>query len=183
VSAINVMVQLSMSSFGIGRQMVPVASQFASVPAGQSVSLNFPTPPNFIGEGAEPWLGASVNLQHPYDQDLANNQAASMWMGIDIDTAAEPGGVLSPTFPVANEFSTATEEITLSIIPTAGVTVSNLPGPISLNPGQVQNAGFDLVQAPAMDGGTFLVPLASVVGIDSNGNFVGGLTIVGAVND
>jgi hypothetical protein len=106
-----------------------------------------------------------------------------MWMGVEIDVVTSAGGVLSPTFPVANEFSAAAEQVTLSIIPAAGVTVSNLPGPITVNPGLVQNSGFDLIPAPTMDGGTFLVPLASVVGVDSKSNFVGGLTIVGAVND
>lgn len=193
VTAINTLVKLSVSYFGIGRKKVPIASQLVSIPPNQSVTLNFPTPSSFLTEtvtaggitlhNPQQWLGVYVDLQHPYDKNLANDQAISMWMGLGTTAQGGPGGVISPAFPVTNEFSSATEQITLSILPAAGVGISSQPGPITLNPGQVQYSGFNLTVPPTIDGGTFLAPLASVVGVDSKGNFVGGLTIVGSVND
>jgi len=176
VPAINALVQLSMSAIGIGRVKVPVASQYASIPAQQSVSLSFVVPPSFLNQQ---YLGVYVDITHPYDSNLLNNHAISMWEGLALDLPPVPPA----TVTVVNEFSTQTETISLTIIPAAGVVVTGAPGPVVVAPGQSVNSSFNLQPAPWMDGGTFLCELATVVGTNASGSIVGGLTIVGAVND
>jgi hypothetical protein len=177
VTATSTQVQFSMSSFGIGRVKVPVASlPVNNLAPSQAITLNFPIPANFL---TQQWLGAYVDLLPSYDKNLQNNNAISMWMAVDTSS-----GPINPTFPVVNEFSSTAEQITLSVIPTTGVTLSNLPAPVTVNPGQTKTVGFTVAAIPpAIDGGTFLAPLATVIGLDSSGNFVGGLTVVAAVND
>ena len=96
VPAINAFVKLSMSYLGIGRKKVPVATQLVSVGANQAVTLNFPTPSNFLTDqdgNPQQWLGAYVDLQHRHDQNLANDHATSMWLGVDTSQAGGPGSI------------------------------------------------------------------------------------------
>ncbi len=180
VTAINTLVRLSASPIGIGRKKVPVAEQLVTVGPNQQVTVTFVTPP---AVASQQWLGAYVDLYHPFDQNQANDQAISMWQGIDTTGSGGPGSIVSPAIIVVNEFSANTEQITLTIIPFLGVGVSNVPGPITLAPGQSATVQFDLTISAVFDGGSFLAPMATVVGLDAKGDFVGGFTIVGFVSD
>ena len=194
VTSINTRVALSMSYFGIGRKRIPVAEQLVTIPPAQAVDVTFPLPPSFLNEtvttadgvtvtNPQVWLGAYVHVSHPYDENPANDDAISMWMGIDTTGGGGPGSVVSPAIPVINEFSSETETIILTVIPSPGVSVSSPPGPLTLNPGQLNVSGCNLTVPPSMDNGTFLAPLATVVGVTATGKFAGGMTIVGSVND
>lgn len=187
-SAINTSVQLGMSYLGIGRQKTPVASQNVSIGPNSQVSIAFPTPAAFLTDPngvPQQWLGAYIDLQNPHDANLANNSAISMWLAISTD------GPVEPMFPIVNEFSPNMELISLIVIPlVAGVTtlVNGLPfngplGPYAVAPGQSTGPKFQLTVPANVDGGTFLAPLATVVGITASGVFCGGLTVVAAVDD
>ena len=178
VSAIGVAVELGMSFFGIGRRRVPVASHLLSVPANQTVSLAFPVPANFSNRQ---WAGGDVDLSYVYDANTANNHAVSMWQGLPINAGLGPNQLL--TFPVFNEFSSQTEQISFVLIPAPGVVLTNPPAPMLVAPGQQQIAQFNATLSPSMDGGTFLATVVSVVGSDANGNFLGALTLVAGVDD
>jgi hypothetical protein len=193
VAAVNALVQLSMSYQGIGRVKVPVTSQYATIESQQTITLSFNVPASFLNQTVtiqtaggpetiqvpQQFLGVYIDVQHPYDSNVLNNHAISMWQGLDI----AGGDVVSPAIRVLNEFSTQTETITLTIIPAKGVIVSGAPGPIVIAPGQEVVTGFNLTIPPWMDGGTFLVEIATVVGTTASGAIVGGVTVVGAVND
>jgi hypothetical protein len=187
-SAINTAVQLGMSYIGIGRQKTPITSQNVSIGPNSQVDIFFPTPASFLTDPdkvPQQWLGAYVDLQNPHDANVTNNHAISMWLAISTD------GPVGPVFPIVNEFSTSSESISLIVIPlVAGVTVliNGAPaagplGPYVVAPGQSVFPSFQLTVPPNVDGGTFLAPLATVVGVTASGAFVGGLTVVAAVND
>ncbi len=193
-SAVNVSVQLSISPLGIGYKKVPVASQPTSLAQNSQVTLAFATPTALLqsaGGASMPWYGAYVDLQFLDDSDLANNHAISMWLAIDSQSDSGPSGGLTPNFPVVNQFSSSTESVTLYVVPLIpGVAVlangapsNGVLGPYSLFPGQSMVPNFQLTVPANVDGGTFLAPLASVVGVTATGQFIGGLTIVCAVND
>lgn len=188
-SAGNTSVRLGMSYLGIGRANTPIAPpQTVSIGPNSQVTIPFPTPTNFLEDSdgtPQQWLGVYIDLENPHDSNLANNQAISMWMAMSTD---EP---ILPVFPIVNEFSASDESISLVVIPlVAGVTtlvdgaVVNGPlGPYPVAPGQSVFPSFELTVPPEVDGGTFLAPLATVAGFTASGMFVGGLTIVAAVND
>jgi len=187
-SAVNTSVQLGMSYIGIGRQKTPVASQPIGIAPNSQVTISFPTPAAFLTDSnntPQQFLGVYIDLQNPHDANVANNHAISMWVAISTD------GPVAPVFPIVNEFSGGSESISLIVIPLVagvttlvnGVAVNGPLGPYMVAPGQSVFPSFQLTVPPNVDGGTFLAPLATVVGITASGVFVGGLTVVAAVND
>jgi hypothetical protein len=181
VAAINTVLQLSMSRYGIGRKEIPVVSQFVNLSSQQSLTLSFPVPSSFL---TEIWFGAYVDLQHPYDQNVLNNHATSMWRGADVEPTGGRNVVRVFEIPVANEFSMQAENVTLTVIPVmAGVVeVAPLLGTVVVVPGQELSLVCNLRLPPLLPGfKTILTPLATVIGTDSKGDFVGGVTVVARV--
>lgn len=188
VTAVNTLVRLSMSYLGIGRKRVPVGSQLVTIPANGQVTLDIPIPASFLA--ADPltrlqnWLGVNVDVEHPHDQNLANDHTVSMWLAPGGEFATVGGAGVDLSVPVFNEFSSGTEVVTFAVIPAQGAVVTGVPAPVSLSPGQWQWVAVSLtVPAAFSNPGAFLAPLATIVGVDSRGNFIDGLTFVGYANN
>ena len=103
----------------------------------------------------DPWI---------YDPSAGQAQQFSSWQ-------ANPGGGQPPTFWIPDA---AWQLAAPAVGPLGSYVVA---------PGQSVLPSFQLTVPPNVDGGTFLAPLATVAGITANGTFVGGLTVVAAVND
>jgi hypothetical protein len=190
VAAVNVAVQPRVSLLNIGGKKLPLPAQtIGSLAPSAQQTLSFALPAAFLANLAnttQRWYGVDVDLAFASDANVTNNQGSSMWMAL-----GQGEGVVTPSFQIVNEFSSAPDSVTLYVAPlVAGVGIvvngaasNGILGPYPLAPGQSVTPNFGLTVPPNVDGGTFLAPLASAIGVNASGQMIGGLTVVCAVND
>ncbi len=118
-SAVNALVNLSTSAFGIGMPRTLLSGQQISLGPASSVTLNYPyTTAILAGDQS---IGTFVDIQHPYDARLINNKGAQTLKGV-LTSAA--GRTIDFTFPVAND-QPAPRTIQLAVVTsTLGGTLS-----------------------------------------------------------
>lgn len=157
-AAINTVVAVSYSPFGIGMPLSPLATQMVSLRSGEARQLSIPLPK------PREALSLFVDLSHPYDADVTNNHGAS----------SSALSLLAPglTFPL--QFGNVTRDpitYNLSVEPnTVGVTLN--PAQVTVAPGST--AWVDAIPG-ALPGGTGTTSF-TIVARDAQGNLAGGFT-------
>jgi hypothetical protein len=165
VPAINTVVSVSYGPQGIGMPRTPLSTQFVSLGAGDAIQLTIPWPATVRNQLLLRALAVFVDLSHPYDSDLANNQGASS----SIIGLISPGaGAFS--VPLGNA---TVDPITysLSVQPnTVGATVT--PSSVTLQPDTTATATIFYGVLGSGTGNTSL----TLVAHDGAGNLAGGFT-------
>jgi len=170
-SAVNALVHVLTSPFGIGTPRAPLSAQSVTLGPNQEMTLAFPLGAALLA--GEQSLGMHVVLEHPHDRVRINNRGSQVVKGVmTSDVGRDPG----LSFPVVNP-SGAARTISLSALPNAlGATVSPLVHPFA--PWEQITATLTL-HVPAGEHGTPAAPVrheATVVARASDGELVGGLT-------
>jgi hypothetical protein len=176
-SAVNALVNVSTSAFGIGMPRTPLAGLLISLGPSQSVTLEYPFSPSILA--GDQSIGTFVDILHPYDKRLINNKGAQTLKGV---TTSNAGRGIDFQFPVANQ-EAAPRTIDLAIV------TSTLIGSLSLTSHAFvafeQIAVTLHIDVPATMHGTAGSPVyneVTVVGT-SGGALVDGLTHIVWVDD
>ncbi len=160
--AINAVVTVSRSRFGIGLSRSSLSTQLVSIPAGQSTDLvsQLGLTPIEMARGGEALF---VDISHPYDADISNNHGASV---VSFQFAGD-----SMSIPISNQTNDP-QTYTLALMPN-GVAAQLEDAQLQLAPG---DSGFVGIR--------FTVPAASpfsdsvtVFARNSRGDLVGGATV------
>jgi hypothetical protein len=170
-SAINALVTMSTSPFGIGMTQTPLSSQRLSLGPGQTVALSFTVPPALLA-GAQS-LGTFVDIRATYDSKLINNSGAQVLTGI---MASAGGRNPALAFSVLNSMG-AGRTISLSVLPNAlGASVS--PASQAFAPWEQITATLNINVPAAMHGspGSPIYNEVTVVAYAADGSLVGGAT-------
>lgn len=109
-SAVNALVNVSTSAFGIGMPRTLLSGLQVSLGPSQQVTLNYPYTAAILA--GDPSIGTFVDIQHPYDKRLINNKGAQTLKGV---TTSKAGRSIAFTFPVANQ-QAAPRTIALAIV-------------------------------------------------------------------
>ena len=170
-SAINAVVTLSTSAFGIGMQQSGLSSQKLSLGPGGASTLAFPLTAALLGGSQS--LGAYVVIENKYDSNPINNTGAQVAQGL---YASQIGRNADVFFPVMNATG-APRTITLSVLSNlVGATVS--PTSHNFAPWEQINALLK-ISIPTSLHGTPASPVQNeitVVGYAQDGSLVGGAT-------
>jgi hypothetical protein len=170
-SAINALVTVATSPFGIGMTQTPMGSQKLNLGPGQAAALSFPVLPALLAGSQS--LGKFVVIEDAYDSNLINNTGAQVLMGM---TASVVGRNVSLGFPVLNSTGAA-RIIALSALPNAlGASVSPASQPFA--PWEQINATVNM-SVPGGMHGTAANPIyneVTVVAYAGDGSLVGGAT-------
>jgi hypothetical protein len=170
-SAINALVTVSTSPFGIGMPQTALSSQKLNLGPSQQVTLNFPFTAALLA--GPPSIGAYVLIQDAYDANLINNSGAQVLQGM---TTSGVGRNVVLSFPVTNP-SGAGRTISLSVLPNA-LSGAVTPATQAFAPWEQINASLSL-SVPAAMHGTPADPVyneATVIAYASDGSLVGGAT-------
>ena len=170
-SAVNALVTLSTSPFGIGMQQTPLSSQKLNLGPGQQATLSFPLTAALLA--GDQSLGVYAAIEHPYDSKLINNNGAQVAQGV---LSSAVGRSPSLVFPVLNSTG-APRTITLSVLANSlGASVS--PVSHAFSPWEQINATLHL-NVPGSVHGSSGSPVRNeitVVANASDGSLVGGVT-------
>lgn len=176
-SAINGLVTLSTSPFGIGTPRTQLGAKTISLAPSASISLNFPLTPALLA--GEQSLGFHVDISHPYDAKPINNRGSQT---LKATTTSASGRNISFSFPVAN---TAAAPRTIDLAVLASPFVSTVtPLSHAFAPFEQITATLN-VTVPAATHGTTASPgynEITVVG-SSGGQLVDGATHIVFVDD
>lgn len=176
-SAVNALVTLSTSAFGIGMPRALLSGLQILLGPSQSVTLKYPFTQTILA--GDQSIGTFVDIQHPYDKRLVNNQGAQTLKGV---YTSQAGRSIDFQFPVANQ-----EPVPRTIL--LSVFTSALDGTLSTTSHAF--VAFEQltvtlhVDVPAAIHGTPAAPVyneITVVGT-SAGALVGGLTHAVWVDD
>lgn len=177
-SAINTLVHVSTSPFGIGMQRTPLSTKVVNLAPSQEVTLLYPLPQSLLNGDQK--IGVYVQIEHPHDKNLLNSRAAQIIFAVH---TTEVGRSFSVQFPVLNQ-SGAARQITLSVLPNDLVT--------SLSPAVHSFAPFEQIQAtlkiqvPNTIHGTPAAVVekeVTVIGRAPDGSVIDGLTYVVRINN
>lgn len=97
-SAVNALVNVSTSAFGIGMPRMLLSGLLISLGPLQSVSLYFPYTPAILA--GDPSIGTYVDILLPCDKQLINNKGAQTLKGV---TTSAAGRSIDFQFSVANQ--------------------------------------------------------------------------------
>ncbi len=171
-SAINALVNVSTTPFGIGLAKTPLSAQKLNLGPGQQVTLSFPlTSALLTGDQS---IGAFVDIEHPFDNKPINNHGSQVVKGV---MSSAVGRNASLAFPVLNS-SGASQTITLSVLPnTLGATVT--PGSHAFAPWEQINATLQIT-VPGGTHGSVSSPLRNEISVAAyaSGSLIGGVTWV-----
>jgi hypothetical protein len=177
-SAVNALVHLYHSPFGIGTERTLIATRMITLPPSQEVSLLYPLSPTVLA--GDQRIAVHVRIEHPSDTRLINNHGAQIVFGA---TTLEVGRAPEFRFIVRNPLATQ-QEISL------GMLANDLSAVVS--PTVRMFAPFEQVQAairlsvPSTMHGTPAAEVrreATVVARGAGGAAIDGLTYVIAVQD
>lgn len=179
VSAVNTQVVVSTSAFGIGQPRNLMSAQIITLAPGQQSDLLFPFPQSLL-QAVDQRICFHVTLVQPTDSRAINNMGSQ---AIADAYTSQAGRQIDCLFSVVNPTS-APQQISLSLLPnplSAGVSPS---APV-LAPLQQIMATLT-VHVPTAVHGSSASPVrmdATVVGRDSSGKVLDGLTFVIWVDD
>lgn len=177
-SAINTLVHLYTSPFGIGTAKTLLTSRVVNIAPGSQVQLNYPLPQNILA--GDQRIGVHVKIEHPSDNNYMNNEGSQVHDG---SYTTESGRNFTLSIPVVNN-SNFTRQILLSIMPTdliATITNANhnfAPYEQIIAQLHIEVPGF-LVGTPA----AVIERALTVVGRLTNGELVGGATKLLRINN
>ena len=119
VSAVNTLVHLFTSPFGIGTQRTLLSSQVVNLAPGAEATLIYPMTAALLA--GDPRIGAHVAIEHPHDSKAINNRGSQTVFSV---FTTDVGRNLHFDFPVVNNAGVA-RQITLAMLPNAlGAAVS-----------------------------------------------------------
>jgi hypothetical protein len=142
--AFNTIVRVEWSKFGIGLQRNQLGSINVNLlragSVGDTVQISLPLPSDLR---ALVRFAIFVNVNHPHDMDITNNEGEQAFDG---KRTSEFGRSLSFTIPVRNPMNN-TLTLNMGVIPTMW-SVNFNPSSFALNPGQERNVivTFDIPQ-------------------------------------
>lgn len=172
-SAMGVLVHFSTSAFGIGMQRSPAGTQVVNLAPNQEVLLKFPLSQAVLN--GEQRIGTYVQLEHPHDENLANNNGDQIHDGA---FTSESGRDLEFEFPVLNNSGNA-RAITLTVL------ANDLNGTVT--PAVHNFSAFEQIQAKvklqvpnSLHGapGNYHTREVTVVGHGPGGEVIDGVTFV-----
>jgi hypothetical protein len=178
-SAVNGLVSVWTSPFGIGTLRTPLSSQVVALGPGQETTLLFPLNQSLVAAG-EHSLGVHVAIQHPYDSVQINNRGSQVVSGV---MTSAVGRQPSLSFPVVNS-SAAQRTINLAVMPNP-LGAAALPASRGYAAWEQATATL-MLQVPAGMHGSTTTPLRheiTVVARDAAGSLVDGLTYIVWVDD
>ncbi|MEK6274344.1 MAG: hypothetical protein AABM30_03315 [Actinomycetota bacterium] len=132
-SAVNALVHLARSPFGIGLDHVPQSSKVLTLAPSEERWISFPLPAPV--PGADPNMSVVATIEHPSDEIRGNNRGEQAVAG---GTTTDVGRTPVIRFPLRNPDPVA-QEITLAVLTNAlGATVA---------PAAHAFAGYEQIQA------------------------------------
>ncbi len=164
-SAVNAMVHLFTSDFGIGMPRDPLSTKVVSLVPSQQVQLSFPLSQAILAGDRR--VGFHVLIEHPNDQQPINNRGSHIVSGL---YTSEAGRELHLGVP-----SPGTQQTALTVLPN---DLTSVVGTISVPPG-----ANTVLTALVPDGvhGTVDSPVRkdiTVIGRLPDGTLIDGLTYV-----
>jgi hypothetical protein len=109
-NAVNVLVHVSTSAFGIGMQRTPLSTKVISLAPLQEVTLLYPLSQALLS--GDQRIGVHVVIEHPHDKNLFNSRASQIAFAVDTSNV---GRDFQQQFPVLN-LSGAPRQLTLSVL-------------------------------------------------------------------
>ncbi len=170
-SAINALVTVSTSAFGIGMPQSTLSSQKLNLGPGQQVTLNFPFTTALLA--GPPSIGTYVLIEDTYDANRINNSGAQVLQGM---TTSGVGRNIVLSFPVTNS-SGAARTISLNVLANS-LSGAVTPATKAFAPWEQINASLSF-SVPAAMHGTPAAPIyneVTVIAYASDGSLVGGAT-------
>jgi hypothetical protein len=168
-SAINALVNVSTSTFGIGLAKTPLAAQKVNLAAGQQLALSFPLTAAILG--GDQSIATFVDIEHPSDHRPINNHGSQVVRGV---MASIVGRNAALPFPVLNSTGIP-RTITLSVLANAlGATVT--PTSHAFAPWEQIVATLH-VSVPAGTHGSAGNPIRNEISVAAHaGSLIGGAT-------
>lgn len=176
-NAVNVVVNLFTSAFGIGMSRTLLSTQIVDISYQGEVTLIFPLSQAIL-EGAQS-IGTHVIIEHPYDKVPINNRGSQT---VDMIVTGDSGRNIEVFFPVLNG-SGAMRQINLSVLANDVNAV--------VSPTAHQFAPWEQIQArlnfqvpnTLHATGDDILKYVTVVGRGSSGELIDGLTYIIRIND
>jgi len=177
-SAVNVLVHLFTSQFGIGIQRSLLSTKMINLAALQELTLLFPFSQSILN--GPQTIGVYTKIEHSSDSSLINNNGAQVHHGV---MTSESGRGFQFAFPVLNNQGTA-RQISLSVLPNdLGASVS--PGVRNCAAWE-QYMAHVILTVPSTTHGTpdaYVQKEVTIVGRYEDGSLIGGLTYVVRIDD
>jgi len=180
VSAINALVHLYTSPFGLGMQRMPLSTQILTLAPGGELKLKFPLTQDLLS--GDQRIGIYVFIEHPHDKVKINSHGYQMIYAV----RSSEGGlrrVFEFNFPVVNQ-SAISQQITLSVMPN-DLGAINSPTVRNFAPWEQSQATLAL-QIPDVLHGTSSAEVRkeiTVVAWDDTGSLIDGLTYIVRIDD
>jgi hypothetical protein len=178
-NAVNVLVSLSTSAFGLGTARSFMSSQIVSLAPTQASTLLFPMTQALLNS-ADQRIGVYVTITHPHDRRAINNTGAQLLADAYTSSSGRNFGV---TFPIVNPLSTP-QQITVAAFPNA-LSANVTPNVRTFSPLEQVMATMTLI-VPSTLHGTPTAPGrqdVTVVAYGGDGRLIGGLTYVIWIDD
>lgn len=178
-TAVNVAVHCAISRFGVGFPRNAIGTTVTTLAPSQQRTLLVPLPQAVLQ--GEQRVGFHVQLEHPGDSVLINNQGAQI---IDAFATSAQGRTINTNFLVRNPLNTA-QAVALQLLATgAGVLVShNMPGGV-FGPFEERmcEVTINIENWLVGGGGTVHEREVTFVARGAGGNIIDGITFYVAVN-
>jgi hypothetical protein len=177
-SAINALVNVSTSAFGIGMQQSPLSSQKINLGPSQQQTLWFPLTEALLA--GDQSLGVFAVIEHPFDIQRINNTGAQVVKGV---MSSAVGRNAALVFPAQNS-SGAPRTMTFSVLANVlGATIT--PAAHAFAAWEQLNLTLHLT-VPGSTHGSTASPIRNeitVIATASDGSLVGGVTWIYWVDD
>jgi hypothetical protein len=177
-SANQTRVDISWSPWGIGLPRQPLTTSFVDLARagfpGSEQTLSWPLPPQMKAAGL---FGLFVNVIHPYDTDLNNNQGEQT---LDAFRTSSTGRLTSFTVPVGNPTASA-QDIALTAGPAVIASWVTFDAPaFTLAPGAVRDVKVTIEVPAAMPVAPAGSVLSAVVDVlaTMGGGYLGGVSFI-----
>lgn len=177
-SAVNTLVHVFYSSFGIGFQRAPLSTQVVSLAPLQQITLKFPLSQAILA--GDQRLGVHVRLEHPHDKNLLNSHASQIIFAVH---TSEFGRNFQVQFPVLNNSATP-RQLALSVLPNDLIaTVS--PGTRNFAPFEQIQASLNIEVPNTLHGApnAIIEREVTVVGRAPDGSVIDGVTYIVRINN
>jgi hypothetical protein len=173
-SAVNTLVQAKWAAFGIGTPLNPLGDQVINLGiAPDQQTLLFPVNDSLRALGND--VSIQINISHPHDKDVANNTGFQAIHGVSTSESGRSPGM---TFAVVNA-SASTETITLVVLAN-DIAATVTPAVRTYAPNEQITATLSAVVPASITppAGGYILKDATVVGYNSSGKILGGVTLL-----
>jgi hypothetical protein len=171
VSAVNTLVNFSISPFGIGMQRTLIASKQLSLAPASQVDLLYPLPQAVLQ--GDQRIGVYIHVEHPTDSNYQNNEGAQVHDG---SFTTESGRSFTLSIPIYNDSNFA-RQILLSVMPT-DIIASISPASHAFSPHEqiIATLTIDVPGFLAGSASNIIDRAVTVVGRTADGELIGGAT-------